>query len=186
MSTQASTTARLADLIEAGAGLTGFPWPDRICDTAMRIGRDGTWYHQGRPIGRMRLCQLFATVLQRDPDGVYWLVTPAERGEIEVEDSPFLAVELRAEQDAGGQVLRFRTNLDHWVEAGPDHAIRIAASPVTGDPTPYIHIRDGLEARIARPVFYELAELAREDAVGGSLRYCVDSRGRVFEIGAAQ
>ena len=185
MSTQASTTGRLAKLIEDGAGFSGFPWPDRICETGMQIARDGTWYHHGGPIGRMALCRLFATVLQRDDDGGYWLVTPAERGPITVEDSPFLAVEMHVEQADGEPVLHFRTNLDHWVAAGPDHAIRVADSPVTGEPTPYIHIRDGLEARIVRSVYYELAELACIRDVDGMTRYSVASQKILFDIGTA-
>ena len=185
MTSQASSPSRLAKLIEQGDALTGFPWPDRICETEMRIGRDGTWYHKGAVIERKRLCQLFATVLQQDEKGDYWLVTPVEKGRIDVDDMPFLAVELQVSGNGAQQVLEFRTNLDHWVTAGPDHPIRVVTNPQTGEPAPYLLFRDNLEARINRPVFYELAELAEERDVGGVPTFGVSSRGVFFEIGTA-
>jgi len=186
MTSQASSPGRLAELIEQGDALTGFAWPERICDTDMRIGRDGTWYHKGSPIRRKRLCQLFSTVLHRDPAGDYWLVTPVERGRIEVDEVPFNAVELQVGQGADGQILQFRTNLDHWVTAGADHPIRVETNPATGEPSPYILFRDALEAKISRPVFYELADLAEERVERGVTRLGVVSGGAYFDIGAAE
>jgi hypothetical protein len=94
-------------------------------DLNMRIARDGTWFYHGSPIGRKPLVKLFATVLRREENGEYWLVTPAERGRVEVEDAPFIAVELAVEGSGREQVVRFRTNLDDWTEAGPERPIRI-------------------------------------------------------------
>jgi len=129
----------------------------------MRIARDGTWFYHGSPIGRIALVKLFSTVLRRDGAGDYWLVTPAEQGRIEVDDVPFVAVEVKAEGAGQGRSLSFRTNLDEWVTAGPDHPIRVIGDPELSDaPAPYILIRDRLEARIGRAVFYELVELAEE------------------------
>lgn len=124
----------------------------------IRIARDGTWFHEGDPIRRIELVKLFASVLRRDDAGDYWLVTPAERGRILVEDVPFQAVEMTARGEGEDQILSFRTNVDDWVEAGPDHPIRVIEHPATGEPSPYIEIRQGLEARIARSVFYEMVE----------------------------
>jgi uncharacterized protein len=126
----------------------------------IRIGRDGTWYHHGGPIRRIALVKLFATVLRRDAAGDYWLITPAERGRITVDDAPFVAVAVEAEGSGEDQVLTFRTNLDALCEAGPDHPIRVAFTPDTGEPSPYIKVKGGLEALLARPVFYELADIA--------------------------
>lgn len=131
-------------------------------DFDIRIARDGTWYYQGSPIGRKALVRLFASVLRHEDDGHYWLVTPVERGRIVVEDAPFTAVELSVIGSGPSQVLRFRTNIDDWVEAGPDHPIRVAHAPDTGEPSPYILVRDGLEALILRSVYYELVDLAVE------------------------
>ena len=122
----------------------------------IRIARDGTWYHDGDPIKRIELAKLFATVLRRDEAGDYWLVTPVERGRIVVDDVPFVAVEMTANGSGEDQVLAFRTNLDEWVEAGPEHPIRVAHDGETGEPIPYIDIRKGLEARIARSVYYDM------------------------------
>lgn len=127
-------------------------------DFGIRIARDGTWYHNGDPIRRIELSRLFSTVLRRDDAGEYWLVTPIERGRIIVDDVPFVAVEMTARGSGEEQILAFRTNLDEWVEAGPEHPIRVVHDADTGEPTPYIDIRKGLEARIARSVYYEMVD----------------------------
>ncbi len=137
------------------------PLPPRVPQEEsydIRIARDGTWFHNGDPIRRIELAKLFSTVLRRDEAGDYWLITPAERGRITVEDAPFVAVEMTVSGGGADQILSFRTNLDQWVEAGPDHPIRVADHPETGEPAPYIEIRSGLEARILRPVFYDMVE----------------------------
>jgi uncharacterized protein len=148
----------------------------------MRIVRDGTWFYRGSPIGRLPLVKLFASVLRRAPDGTYWLVTPAERGRIEVEDVPFLAVEMTAAGTGRDQQLIFRTNLDDIVTAGPDHPLRVELA-ASGEPAPYILVRGGLEARLARPVFYDLVELGGEDEVDGATRFGVWSDGAFFWLG---
>jgi hypothetical protein len=148
----------------------------------MRIGRDGTWFYRGSPISRMPLVKLFASVLRRERDGSYWLVTPAERGGVTVEDAPFIAVAVDREGDGRDQLLIFRTNLDEIVTAGPDHELRVETAD-DGTPAPYILVRPGLEARLARSVFYELVELGEEDWVAGESRFGVWSSGMFFELG---
>jgi hypothetical protein len=166
-------------------------------DLALRIGRDGTWFYQGSPIRRKELVCLFASCLKRESDG-YWIETPAERGRIEVEDVPFVAVELFwskgpcAEGTGGpcgcgeGQELTFRTNVDEMVTAGPRHPIRIARDVVTCAPTPYVMVRDGLEARISRAVYYELVALAVPELVHGERVLGVWSGGVFFPLGSAE
>lgn len=151
-------------------------------DIEMRIARDGTWFYRGSPIARKPLVKLFGSVLRREPDGSYWLVTPAERGRIEVEDVPFLAVALTAEGEGRAQQLIFRTNLDEFVTAGPDNPLRVEAA-AGGGPTPYILVRDGLEARLARPVFYELVDLGTEEWVEDKAEFGVWSQGMFFRLG---
>ena len=133
----------------------------------IRIARDGTWYYLGSPINRPALVKLFASVLSRDEAGDYWLITPAERGRITVDDAPFTAVELDIAFDPQGTarnaVLTFRTNLDHRVVLGPDHPIRMAFDPETDEPRPYIQVKPGLEALIVRSVYYQLVDHACED-----------------------
>lgn len=184
MSKQAPARKSLKELMKSGEGLSGFPWPDRYVDFDIAIRRDGTWTYRGDPIRRQKLCQLFATVLQRDEQGAFWLVTPAEKGRIDVEDAPFVAVEMVEEtDDAGRLVLNFRTNLDYWVAAGADHPIRVSVDAETGEPSPYIEIRDGLEALIARPVFYDLVERAESVDDGQATELVVSSAGARFSLG---
>jgi uncharacterized protein len=151
-------------------------------DLEMRIARDGTWSYRGSPIGRLSLVKLFASVLRREADGRYWLVTPAERGRIEVEDVPFLAVTLTADGEGRNQRLIFRTNLDEFVTAGCDNPLRVETA-ADGEPAPYILVRDGLEARLARPVFYDLVELGAEERVGDTIQFGVWSQGMFFRLG---
>lgn len=170
---------------DGAAGGKGLPpvhlWnPPHCGDIDIRIARDGVWFHEGTPIGREALVRLFSTILRRDPDGFH-LVTPVEKMRITVEDAPFIAVRV----DRDGEALRFVTNVGDEVEAGPDHAIRVEEDPATGEPRPYLHVRRGLEALIARPVFYELVEMAVERATDGGPRFCVASNGAWFPVGPA-
>ena len=148
----------------------------------MRIDRNGTWYHQGSPIGRKELVRLFSTVLRRDDDGEYWLITPAEMARIEVEDAPFLAVELTASGDGPKQILSLRTNVDAIVTVDADHPIRVDIDPGTGAPAPYVILDGGIEAKIARAVYYELVALGVENKQDAAL-LGVWSNGVFFTLG---
>jgi uncharacterized protein len=153
----------------------------------IRIARDGTWYHEGAVIGRKPLVKLFASVLRRDAEGGFWLQTPAERGRIEVEDAPFTAVELSVKGAGSDQILAFRTNLDDWVEADSAHPLRVVEKPGTGEVSPYVEVRDGLEALILRPLYYELADLAvppPADSALGRDSLGVWSKGVFFFLGS--
>ena len=132
--------------------------PDHCGDSDMRIAADGSWYHQGAPIAREAMVRLFATLLRREPDGGHVLVTPVEKLAIQVDDAPFVAVELKAEGSGADARLAFRLNTGELVIAGPEHGLRVAED--ARGLRPYLHVRAGLEASIARPVYYELAELA--------------------------
>jgi uncharacterized protein len=155
----ALSLAELARLAEARRLPPVGTWHPAHCGhSAMRIARDGTWFHEGSPIGRPALVRLFSTILRREPDGRFVLVTPVEKLEVEVEDAPFVAVEAKSEGEGKARSLAFRLNTGDFVVAGPDHPLRLEEGE-TG-PHPYVEVRDGLEALIARPVYYELAELA--------------------------
>ncbi|HEX8642474.1 MAG TPA: DUF1285 domain-containing protein [Allosphingosinicella sp.] len=132
--------------------------PSHCGDSAMRIARDGSWYHEGSPIGRPAMVRLFSTILRREEDGSHVLVTPAEKLSIEVEDAPFVAVELKTEGEGEGRSIAFRLNTGDMVVAGPDNPIRMVDG--ADGPHPYVEVRAGLEALVARSVYYELAELA--------------------------
>ena len=127
--------------------------PANSGDSEMRIASDGRWFHQGGEIRRPAMVRAFSSLLRRDDDGSFWLVTPHERLSIIVEDAPFIAVELRNEGSGVQRAMAFRLNTDDLVIAGVEHALEFR-------PRPYVHARDGLWAKLARPVYYELAELA--------------------------
>ena len=139
--------------------------PEHCGDSLMRIASDGTWFHEGSPIGRIELVRLFASILRREADGSHVLVTPHEKLSIVIDDAPFVAVEATTDGDGEGRRLIFRTNVDDLVEAGPAHRLRVDTA-ADGTPRPYLHVRAGLEALVNRAVFYQLADLAL--AEGGS------------------
>jgi hypothetical protein len=180
-----STSGLNGVLAAAQAPGRGLPpvhlWNPAHCgDIDIVIRRDGTWMHDGSPIGREALVRLFSTVLRKDPDG-YHLVTPVEKLRITVEDAPFIAVRV----DQVGEALSFTTNVGDVVEAGPSNPLRVAVDPATGEPRPYVEVRRGLEARIARPVFYELVEMATARDTPGGAPLGVSSGGAWFPIGPA-
>lgn len=151
--------------------------PEHCGDSDMRIARDGTWYHQGSPIGRAAMVRLFSTILRREPDGRFVLVTPVEKLDIEVEDAPFQAVEMKREGEGAEMKLAFRLNTGDLVNADAEHELRFENTP--DGPRPYLHVRAGLEALVARPVYYELAEIALSN---GSAPAGVWSNGAFFAL----
>lgn len=150
-------------------------------DLDMRIDRNGVWHYQGSPIGREALVRLFSTVLRRDDAGDYWLITPTEVGRIEVEDAPFLAVELTASGNGADQIITLRTNIGARVIVDDTHPIRVDIDPETNEPSPYLVMDGGLEARISRAVYYELVALGRERNRDGA--FGVWSSGGFFRLG---
>lgn len=160
-------------------------------DLEIQIDREGLWFYHGSPIGRKELIKLFASVLSMDENGRYWLTTPAEKGEILVEDVPFQAVEMNVYEKNKQQILSFRTNIDETIIADIDHPIRIGNNPETGEPSPYIMVRDRLEARLTRAVFYQMVDLGVEVIMEteqelGAINekvFGVWSSGQFFQIG---
>jgi uncharacterized protein len=130
--------------------------PEKTGDSEMQIAADGRWFHQGGEIRRVAMVRAFSSLLRRDVDGSHWLVTPHERLSITIEDAPFIAVELRNEGSGEQRQIAFRLNTDDLVIAGAEHALEFR-------PLPYLDVRSGLWAKLARPVYYELAELALEE-----------------------
>jgi len=134
-------------------------WDPPFCGhSGMRIARDGTWWHQGSPIDRPAMTRLFATVLRREPDGRHMLVTPVEKLEIDVDATAFRAVEMSREGDGKHQRIALGLDSGDVVVVGPQHPLAVVHT-ATG-PSPRVAVRHGLEAELARPVYYELAELA--------------------------
>jgi uncharacterized protein len=154
--------------------------PEHCGHSEMRIAADGTWFHQGSPIGRPEMVRLFSTILRREADGSFVLVTPVEKMAIDVEDAPFVAVELREEREGEVRTLAFRLNTGEIVVADAEHAIVVREG--ADGPRPYLHVRGGLEAVIARPVYYELAAMALDDGGEPSGRIGVHSGGTFFPL----
>ena len=153
----------------------------KICiEGEFRIAADGTWFHENAPIGRAALVRLFSTVLVRDAEGAYWLETAAEKVPVLVEDAPFIAVELAARGQGKHQILRVRTNVDRWVTLGHGHSLMVRGTPAA--PRPYIGLEGGLEALVARPVYYQLADLAIARAGAHEGGPGVWSQGRFFPL----
>jgi hypothetical protein len=170
----------------AGKGLPPVHlWNPPFCgDLDMRIATDGTWFYLKTPIGRPALVKLFASVLKREDDK-YFLVTPVEKCGIQVDDAPFLAVEMKIEDGPKGQILNFRTNVDDWVRCGPEHTLRFEPEPDTGGLKPYLHVRRDLWAKVSRPLFYDLVELGKEQDVAGERMFGVVSDGEFFAMAPA-
>lgn len=154
--------------------------PTKFGHSEMRIARDGTWYHQGGPIRRETMVRLFSSILRRDPDGRHFLVTPVEKLEIEVEDTPFIAIEVKSEGAGKNRSLAFRLNTGDLIIAGPEHRLRF--DEVNGEPHPLLGVRGGMDALVSRAAFYALADwaIAEENAPLG-----LWSEGAFFPMAAA-
>lgn len=185
-----SGEAGLQDLATAArrAGERGLPpvhlWNPPFCgDIGLKIARDGTWFYRGSPIGRPALVKLFASILRKDADR-HVLVTPVEMVSVDVEDAPFLAVEMRREEGPAGPTLTFRTNLDDETRAGPDRPLRFAPSAAEGL-KPYVLVRGDLWALVTRALFLDLVELGEVRDVNGRAMFGVASGGAFFPIAPA-
>lgn len=150
--------------------------PEQIGDSEMRIAADGKWYHQEGEITRPAMMRAFSTLLRRDADDRYWLVTPQQKLSIEVEDAPFIAVEMQSEGSTEERTIAFRLNSDDLIVAGPEHQVELR------DGLPYLHVRNGLWAKLARPVYYELAEISLAESPDAPHIW---SGGQRFAIGPA-
>lgn len=155
--------------------------PDFCGDLDIRIAKDGLWYYLGTPIGRAPLVKLFSNILKREGDA-YFLVTPAEKVGIKVDDAPLFVVDFEVEGSGCGQSLRLITKTEEEVTADGDHAIRVERDAVTGEPSPYVHVRSGLDARIDRKTFYRLIELGSHEPRDGADWFGLWSAGCFFPI----
>lgn len=158
-------------------------WNPPYCgDIGMRIRGDGTWFYQGSPIGRMQLVKLFASVLRRDSDEKHYLVTPAEKVDVAVDDAPFLAVEMEVRGKGDGQSLVFRTNVDDIAECDAAHPLWFVLEPGSGGLKPYLRVRGRLSALVTRALYYDLVEMAVPHPERGSDALGVWSGGTFFPL----
>jgi len=152
-------------------------------DLDIFIDRQGVWHYQGSPINRKEMVCLFASALTRDEEGDYWLVMPTEMGRIEVEDAPFVAVEMFHSGAGREQVLSFRTNVDEIITIDDAHPLEVTTNPETGEPSPYVQLREGIHARLLRSVYYEVVARGLEEKIDGEPFYGVWSAGSFFVMG---
>lgn len=155
--------------------------PELSGDIDIRIAADGVWYHEGSPINRRQLVTVFASILRREGDE-YFLVSPVEKWRITVDEVPFFVSRLEVNGQREAQSLTFTTDTGERVTAGKSHPIRVAIDSHSGEPSPYLLIRDNMEGKIARSVFYELAELAASDPDSNGEHYSVFSQGQRFRL----
>jgi hypothetical protein len=197
MAKQGQTTTNLEGLTvaareatNANPGGKGLPpvhlWNPPFCgDLDMRIASDGTWFYMGTPIGRPALVRLFSTILKREGDK-HFLVTPVEKVGIRVDDAPFLAVEMQRHNDKDGTLLlRFRTNVDDWVDCDAAHRLRFEQAS-DGGLTPYLHVRADLWAKVTRALYYDLVDMGKERMVDGQEMFGVESAGEFFPMADAE
>src|ERR1700754_4656424 len=182
-------TAAAKDAATKSAAGKGLPpvhlWNPPFCgDLDMRIARDGTWYYMGTPIGRPALVRLFSTILKRE-DGKHFLVTPVEKVGIRVDDAPFLAVEMQKKDDNRGTMLRFRTNVDDWVDCDAAHRLRFETA-ADGGLMPYLHVRADLWAKVTRAIYYDLVDIGEERVVDGRAMFGIMSGGEFFAMADAK
>ncbi len=170
------TLAQIADQVEQRKLPPVEGWaPAQIGESHMRIAADGTWFHEGDPIRRPAMVRAFSGLLTRDEAGQHWLVTPFEKLSIEVDDAAFIATDCVAKEGD----LAFRTHIDELVVAGPDNPLRVAGDPET--PAIYLHVRRGLEARLNRSTYAQLADIAIETSGDD---WIVSSQGALFSLKA--
>lgn len=155
--------------------------PQCLGEMDMRIAIDGSWYYRGSKISRKRMVKLFSTILRREQDGHY-LVTPLEKWLIQVDDAAFVATGV-TKIDARPQTLVFTTNVDEEIIADDVHPIIVHTDRKSAQPRPYLQVRHGLEALIARNVFYELVEWASPRMVNGKRHLVIESEGQAFSLG---
>ena len=150
--------AEVAELVAARRLPPVEQWePQATSDSLMTITADGRWFHDGGEITRPAMIRAFASLLRRDADGQHWLVTPAEKQAITVEDAAFIATDVTATEGA----LVFRLNTDDTVIAGPEHPLTARGDAET--PALYLAVRSGTEARLNRSTWLQLVDLAGDD-----------------------
>ncbi|OQX38952.1 MAG: proteophosphoglycan precursor [Oceanospirillales bacterium LUC14_002_19_P2] len=158
-------------------------WNPPFCgDMDMVIRRDGSWHYMGSPIGRASMIRLFSTIMRHDDDDCYYLVTPVEKIRIQVEDAPFVAIAVDAEGEGQDQVLTFTTNVGDTVRLDSEHPFRVDLDPESAEPSPYILVRDRLEALVHRNIFYQLVEMADIQSMEKSDWYGIWSGGAFYKI----
>lgn len=177
----------VAQLDTTGEGPPVGDWnPEFTGDLDIRVARDGRWFYEGREIRRHRMKKMFSSIMRREADNAYYLLTPVEKYRIEVEDAPFIAHSLEIEGEGAAQVIWLRTNMEDIFALGEAHPLEMRRDPKTDEEIPYISVKRGLEARVERNAFYHLVEIAEMRSINGRFQYGVTSQGSFFSLGEAE
>jgi len=157
--------------------------PELSGDMDLRVARDGQWIYQGEPLAREAIVRLFSTILRREQDGEFYLVTPVEKWRIEIEDTPLLAHSLTVTGEGQDQILSLTTNVGETLEVGPDHSLEVGSYPDSDEPRPVLHLRHGVTARLVTAAFYDLADYVVEREGADGVELGVYSHGIFYKIG---
>jgi hypothetical protein len=155
--------------------------PPLLGDIDIRITRQGTWFHEGSEIKRQPLVKLFSSILKRENDD-YFLVTPQEKWRITVEDAPFFFTQMRVERKGDRQALVFISSTDDRVIAGSEHPLRVVVDVESGEPSPYLLVRGGMEGLLSRSVYYQLADMSEARQIDGQEVFGVNSMDCFFSL----
>lgn len=131
--------------------------PESNGDIPILINAQGEWYHDGGKIKRDSLVRLFASILRREEDGEYYLVTPKEKWRIEVERHPLLVTDVRAVSGIEGDVLEACLNTGKCITIGEQHPLYVDDS-MGG--VAALHLPHSLTALCTRAAWYRLIEMA--------------------------
>lgn len=178
----------LATHVTQAVGHPGLPpleqWhPELSGDMDLRVARDGQWVYKGEPLAREAIVRLFSTILRREEDGDYYLVTPVEKWRIQVDDTPLLAHSLRVVNEGGDQILKLTTNVGETLEIGDEHPLTVGTYPDSEEPRPIIAVRHGVTARLVTAAYYDLAEHVEERQTEDGPVLGVSSHGNFYKIG---
>jgi len=154
-------------------------WKPQYCGAIdITIDAQGQWFHEGSPFLRDKLTVLFSKILTKDSDK-YFLISPAEKLEISVEDAPFIVVDFQIELRGGAQTVWLITNIGDRVPLSNDYSINLKGD----QQRPYLTLWRGLDALIERNTYYQLIDCATEVTVDGGTHMMIKSQHQTFNLG---
>lgn len=156
--------------------------PELSGDIDIHIQRDGTWMFKGNPLGREAMMRLFSTILRREADGEYYLVTPVEKWRLTVEDAPLVAHSLEVQGEGHSQQVLLTLNTGETLLVGERHPLRVETYPESDEPRPLVSVMHGLDARLVTAAYYDLAEYVVPKP-GNEAVLGVWSDGNFYELG---
>ena len=132
-------------------------WHPKHCGAMdLKVKANGEWWHEGQLIKRQSLIDLFSTVLWKD-DEKFYLKTPVEQIEIEVEDEPLFVNQVDQVEINQQTFLQLTTTTQDVVIVDQEHPIFMRE--FDGELRPYVHVRFGINALIQRASFFHLVEM---------------------------